>query len=105
MTTKKAPPRFVPTLTEVVAASAAGPAPVPPPVALTEEQLVQRVMQRIDLTLDRRLREAIGTVVLEQARNAGPALRERVEAVVRQAVADAMAEETKARQRGAGSDV
>jgi hypothetical protein len=105
MTTRKAPPRFVPTLTEVVAAPASGPAPVPAQAPLTEEQLVQRVMQRIDLTLDRRLREAIGTVVLEQARNAGPALRERVEAVVRQAVADALAEEKKARQRTAGSDV
>jgi hypothetical protein len=103
--TKRAPPRFVPTLTEIVASPVSGPAPVPAPVPLTEEQLVQRVMQRVDLTLDRRLREAIGTVVLEQARNAGPALRERAEAVVRQAVAEALAEEMKARQRGTGPDV
>lgn len=105
MTTKKAPPRFVPTLTEIVATPPSGPSPVPAAPAVSEEQIVQRVMQRVDLTLDKRIREAIATVVLEQARNAGPALREKVEAAVRQAVADALAEETKSRQRGSASGV
>jgi len=100
MTTKRAPPRFVPTLTEVVQASTTGPAPVPAAPAVSEEQLVQRVLQRIDLSLDRRLREAIATAVLEHTRTLGPALRERLEVVVRQAVSEALAEEAKPRQRG-----
>lgn len=85
----RTPPRYVPTLTEVVkGAPAAAPAP-----ALSEEQLVQRVMQRIDLTLERRLREAIAAKVLEHTRELGPALREEIESVVRQTVAQAFSEE------------
>jgi hypothetical protein len=55
--------------------------------------MVHRIMQRIDLTLDRRLREAIATVVLEQTRTMGPLLREQVEIVVKQTVSQALAEE------------
>jgi hypothetical protein len=50
-------------------------------------------MQRIDLSLDRRLREAIATTVLEHTRLLGPLLREDIEAAVRQAVSQALAEE------------
>ena len=57
------------------------------------EQLVHRVMQRVELTLDRRLREAIAAVVLEHSRELAPALRERIEAVVSGAVSEALAEE------------
>jgi hypothetical protein len=87
----RAPPRFVPTLTEVVgpAARAKG------GQVVAAEPLVHRVMQRIDLTLDRRLREAIATVVLEQTRTLGPMLRDEIESVVRQAVTEALAEELK----------
>ena len=91
----RTPPRFVPTLTEVVQVGANAPAE---PVFL-EEQLVQRVLQRVDLTLDRRLREAIATVVLEQTRSLGPALRQQLETVVRQAVTQALADEIAAQQR------
>jgi flagellar biosynthesis/type III secretory pathway protein FliH len=85
----RTPPRFVPTLTEVVAGprAAAGAEP------LTQEQLVHRIMQRIDLTLDRRLREAIASVVIEHSRQLAPALREEIEAVVSAAVSEALAEE------------
>jgi FixJ family two-component response regulator len=85
----RTPPRFVPTLTEVVREGAAA----MPAVAFSEEQLVHRIMQRIDLALDRRLREAIATVVLEQTRSLGPTLREEIETVVRQTVSQALAEE------------
>ncbi|TWO71847.1 hypothetical protein FN976_07590 [Caenimonas sedimenti] len=103
----RAPPRFVPTLTEVVqggappaqAAVAARDAAADAGPQLSQEQLAQRVLQRLDLTLDRRVREAISTVILEQTSALGPLLRERLEAVVRQAVAQAVAEELKARQR------
>lgn len=83
------PPRFVPTLTEVVQGGARPGASE----RLSQEQLVHRIMQRVDLTLDRRLREAIARVVLEHSRQLGPALRDEVEAAVRTAVSDALAEE------------
>jgi hypothetical protein len=95
----RAPPRFVPTLTEVVQ-SAAAPAVAAGLPALNAEQLAQRVLQRLDLTLDRRVREAIASVVLEQTSALAPILRERLDAVVRQAVAQAVAEELQSRQRG-----
>lgn len=84
--------------------SAAG--STPPPAAATtvapatpalphgfEEHLVHRVMQRVDVVLDQRLREAIATVVQEQTRSMVPRLREEVESVVRHAVYEAVAEE------------
>jgi hypothetical protein len=46
------------------------------------------------------VREAIASVVLEQTSALAPILRERLDAVVRQAVAQAVAEELQSRQRG-----
>ena len=98
----RTPPRFVPTLTEVV--HSIGPAPLapsapPPTPSFSEEEMAQRVLQRVDLVLDRRLREAIGSVILEQTSVLGPMLRERLEAVVREAVSDALVQEMQSRQR------
>ena len=124
----KMPPRFVPTLTDVVqvpgnaapalsnAVQEQPAAPVPqvpavpepaasqaaPPAALDlsgalphgiEELVVHRVMQRVDVVLDQRLREAIALVVQEQTRSMVPRLREEVESVVRHAVYEAVADE------------
>ena len=92
----RTPPRFVPTLTEVVHS---GPAPLAPahgPLP-SQEQLAQRILQRVDVVLDRRVREAIATVVLEQTDLLAPLLRERLDAVVREVVAEAVAEEMRAR--------
>ena len=93
----RTPPRYVPTLTEVVKS---------PPVqtgagsaALTQEQLIHRVMQRVDLALERRLREAIAAAVLEQTRSLGPLVRDEIESVVRETVAQAFADEAAASQR------
>ena len=58
-----------------------------------EELLVHRVMQRVDISLDIRLRGAIATVVEEQTRSIVPRLREEIEAVVRHAVYEAVADE------------
>jgi len=96
------PPRFVPTLTEVVQS---GPVPLAPTQTVSPDQLAQRVLQRVDLALDRRLREEIATLVLEQTSALVPLLRERLESVVREVVADALADEMQARQRGGGSNV
>lgn len=60
---------------------------------ITEEYLVHRLMQRVDLVLDQRLREAIASVVQEQTRSIVVRLREEVESVVRQAVYESVADE------------
>jgi hypothetical protein len=73
--------------------------------ALSADQLAQRVLQRVDLALDRRLREAIATVVLEQSSAMVPLLRERLESVIHELVAEAVAEEMQARQRTGSGDV
>ena len=106
----RTPPRFVPTLTEVVHVDAVLPEPAPvvdmlapqsgsvpasfvgSPGALGEE-MVHRVMQRVDVSLDHRLREAIALVVQEHTRSVVPRLREEIEAVVRQSVYEAVADE------------
>lgn len=58
-----------------------------------EEYVVHRIMQRVDVVLDQRLREAIATVVQEQTRSVLPRLREEIESVVRHAVYEAVADE------------
>lgn len=58
-----------------------------------EEFMVHRVMQRVDVMLEKRLRDAIATVVQEQTRSVLPRLREEIESVVRHSVYEAMAEE------------
>lgn len=100
------PPRYVPTLTEVIK-SAAEPVPAPGPgpapagtvAGLSQEQLIHRVMQRVDLALERRLREAVAAVVLEQTRALGPLLHDEIESVVRETVAQAFADEASAAGR------
>ena len=92
------PPRYVPTLTEVVQ-------PVQSPAVASsvvsgvvnyealEDQIIHRVMQRIDLSLERRLTEAVAAMVLQQTQALVPRLREEIEFVVRQSVSDAVADE------------
>lgn len=92
--TARNPPRFVPTLTEVVRKAGSGPAAgAAGSSVLSQEQLVHRIMQRVELTLERRLREAIATTVLQQTQMLGPLLREEIELVVRESVGQALAEE------------
>jgi hypothetical protein len=92
------PPRFVPTLTDVVR-QVEHFAPVQPyanaqhnPLQL-EDQIVHRVMQRVDLVLERRLREAVAQVILSHTQTLGPRLREEIELVVRESVSQAVAQE------------
>jgi len=92
----RTPPRYVPTLTHVVTPPAQ-PQPLDqaPRTAAgpSQDQLVERLMRRVDETLERRLREAIAATVIEQTRSLGPILRDEIEAVVRQAVAEAFQDE------------
>ena len=108
MNSTSVPPRFVPTLTDVVHPvdhfnrnnTNNNPIyqPLPHrnvqqnPVQL-EDQIVHRVMQRVDLVLERRLREAVAQVILSQTQTLGPRLREEIELVVRESVSQAVAHE------------
>jgi hypothetical protein len=58
-----------------------------------EDQIIHRVMQRVDLSLERRLKDAIASMVLQQTQSLVPRLREEIEFVVRQSVSDAVADE------------
>lgn len=92
------PPRFVPTLTDVVEPSRGSAAPGQPGASAPDlqrlqEQMVHRVMQRVDLTLDRLLRETVGRLVLEHTQALAPSLRDEIEIVVRQSVNHAFEQE------------
>jgi len=63
-----------------------------------EDQIIHRVMQRVDLSLERRLRDAVAAMVLQQTQSMVPRLREEIEFVVRQSVSDAVADELATRQ-------
>ncbi len=103
----------VPVVQAVVAEAGAAPTPAAPPMEsiwdshaqqVTEEYLVHRLMQRVDLVLDQRLRDAIATVVQQQTRSIVVRLREEVESVVRQAVYEAVADELAFRATAARGD-
>ncbi len=84
---QRLPPRFVPTLTEVVQpAQLHAPSG---PVALSQDELVRRVMQRVDQSLEQKLREAVAATVLEHTRTMGPVPRQPIESVVRDTVSQA----------------
>ena len=101
MNSAAVPPRFVPTLTDVVqpADHISKPSPDRPisdfqhNALQLEDQIVHRVMQRVDLVLERRLREAVAQVILSQTQTLGPRLREEIELVVRESVSQAVAQE------------
>ena len=117
MNNSQIPPRFVPTLTEVVAPISIAVADLPGNhVALPgsgqseaqsatqsglkvgmdvqfEEQMIHRVMQRVDLVLERRLRQAVGQLVMTHTQSLGPRLREEIELLVRESVSQAIAQE------------
>ncbi|MGB4115743.1 MAG: hypothetical protein WBK51_04250 [Polaromonas sp.] len=98
MSSTALPPRFVPTLTDVVhQAEHFSPAQLETSLqhnpALLEDQMVHRVMQRVDLVLERRLREAVAQVILSHTQALGPRLREEIELVVRESVSQAVAQE------------
>jgi hypothetical protein len=98
MSASSVPPRFVPTLTEVVHPSPVTAQALPleesirisPLPAELREQMVQRVLERVDLMLERRLREAVGQLILGHTQTLVPRLREEIETVVRQSLNQAL---------------
>lgn len=101
MSTSPVPPRFVPTLTEVVQPALAHEPPATAEqaemsVALSvqlQDQIAQRVLRRVDLLLERRLREAVGQLILEHTQSLAPRLREEIEQIVRQTISQAFEQE------------
>lgn len=104
------PPRFVPTLTEVVTPGTTGLSPARPVPALQaralsgtpegeerEEQLIARIMQRLDLVLERRLRETLGQLMLAQTQAVLPRLRQELQPAVQAMVQEALREELQRR--------
>ncbi len=78
------PPRFLPTLTEVVQVPISG---VHSNGALPDpEQIVQRILQRLDGQLKTSVQAAIQDMVREQLQVLEPLLMQEVELAVRQAV-------------------
>lgn len=105
----RTPPRYVPTLTKVVEAgnnsstespspqASAAPSvhiPAPTPAASPNAQqpgnLTQRVMRRVDITLERHLREATTQVALEFSRSMAEHMRPAIEQAVQKAVKEAL---------------
>lgn len=112
MTSPRTPPRFVPTLTTVLEEVAApvpeAPAPAAPDpaqaVALDaraqlseeqifglEEQLLHRVLQRVDLSLEERVSDAVSAAVQLHLDAMIPGLRKEIEEVLRALVSEALA--------------
>ena len=100
MSSPTKPPRYVPTLTEVVhPASLSEPslnnviAPTVTSVA-TQELIVQRVLQRIELVLERRLHDAVKQLIQEHMQAMMPRLSKEIELVVYESVAQALEQES-----------
>lgn len=108
MSSTPTPPRFVPTLTEVVHPGSVSIVSFLPDTGAStetatpshdealrefEDQLLHRVMQRVDLVLERRLREAVSQIILTHTQTLGLRLREEIELVVRESVSQAIAQE------------
>lgn len=84
--------RSLPTLTEVVA-TPSPPAAAAEPGALDEEALVERVRQRLELSLEVQIRKAVAAALEEQMKELAPRIRQRVDYAVRKAVTQAVAVE------------
>lgn len=69
--------------------------------ALNEEALIHRVMQRVDVQLQERMQASLNRVVAEQMRPLLGLLHQEVEALVRECVSQAVAQELDAALSGA----
>lgn len=96
--TRPGPPRFVPTLTEIVL-----PSPTPQtlrvadtavPVANVHEAMIQRILKRVDLVLEARLGNTVTELVTMQMQALTPLLGEEIEQLVRESVNQAFAQES-----------
>ena len=89
------PPSFVPTLTDVVTPASDARHDVPSQGSTDdiEELVVQRVMERVELSLEDQLTDAVSAVVQLHLDAMTAQLRNEIESVVRRLTADALARE------------
>jgi hypothetical protein len=94
-------PRFLPTLTEVVhPAAGAASLPVTPPPVIDPDALLERVRTNVDLVLQTHLEATVANAMLDQVAVIVARIREEIEPMVRQAVAEAVASELEAANPG-----
>lgn len=110
MTKARTPPRFVPTLTAVVDAPPEGGVTASRPVPgdtgdggssavpedhddVLEEELVQRILERVERTLDDQISDAVAAQVQGQLDAMVPRLRDEIDKALRRVVKDALARE------------
>lgn len=86
--TPQTPFRFVPTLTEIVRPNDHDAVDI-----LEQQQLANRLLQRIMPQVEAQLRSSLQTLVLEHMRLLEPRLQQAVENATRQAIAKAVTEE------------
>jgi hypothetical protein len=90
--------RSLPTLTEVVTPPVLSDpvqAADPPPPLLDSDAIIDRVLQRLDVSLEERVRHVIDTLVQEHIREIEPRLKQKVGVAVRAAVTKAVSAEVK----------
>lgn len=63
------------------------------PDSANSDAMAHRLMQRVDLVLERRLRELVSLVVAEHVSTLAPRLRDVVEQAVRESVSEALSKE------------
>lgn len=111
MTKARTPPRFVPTLTTVVddappEGAVAASRPVPGDTGdggasavpedhdvVLEEELVQRILERVERTLDDQISDAVAAQVQSQLDAMVPRLRDEIDKALRRVVKDALVRE------------
>jgi len=105
---RKTPPRFLPTLTEVVTPAQAvrfGPVAPRAPDDLPQPDtaaIIERVMQQLEPTLEARLRDVIASLVEQHLRALEPRLMQEVEQLVRASVTQAVAAELESWPQNSG---
>lgn len=88
MTSPQTPFRFVPTLTEIVR-----PHDFDTTDIVEQQQLTDRLLQRIMPKVEAQLRSSLQTLVQDHLRLLEPRLQQAVESATRQAIANAVTEE------------
>ena len=92
----RVPPRFVPTLTEVVQIPAPGPTPEPAHLVLpayNPDDTVDKLMHRLDGPLQKAIGDILSSLAVDHFKKLEPLLRDEIDRAVRRAVDDALAAE------------
>ena len=92
----RVPPRFVPTLTEVVQIPVPGSSPQtahPARPAYNPDDIVDKLMHRLDGPLQMAIGSILSSLAVEHFKKLEPLLRDEIDRAVRRAVDDALAAE------------